>query len=155
MRRKSRPTAEKLLLKAVTQLAEVVSLDESAIDQIDYEQGRQVIEIYENPVIHASFERLKETKIEVFHQIIEDLSTGANKLKHRIYGIELVKNKLKTFSIAYGEPLPKNLVLTIGLTPQFQHQEDVDQTQLNLGIYTTVVHWGKFLRDLMTKSRAA
>jgi hypothetical protein len=155
MRPKTKPTSEKLLLTAVTQLAEMVSLDETAINQSDYEQGVEVIEIQENAFIHANFKRWKETKIQVFHQIIQDLSTGGEKLSQRLYGIELKKDKLTEFSCSYGEPLPKHVIFSVGLQIPYQNLPEYDQEELNMAIYALVVRWGVFLRELSQKKNAA
>lgn len=155
MRRKTKPTSEKLLLTAVTQLAEMVSLDETAINHKDYEQGLKIIQIYENPFIHANFKRWKETRIEVFHSIVQDLSTGGHRLSQNLYGIEFKKDKLVQFSAGYHEDLPKHIVFTVGLHQEYQHQFDYDQEKLNLAIYSVVVCWGSFLRNLAQKKQAA
>lgn len=155
MRRKTKPTSEKLLLTAVTQLAEMVSLDETAINQADYEQGLEVIEIQENTFIHANFKRWKETKIQVFHHLIQDLATGGERISHLRYGIEMKKDKLVEFSCAYDEALPKHVVFLVGMQEPYQNLPEYDQEELNMAIYSMVVRWGIFLRDLAQKKNAA
>jgi hypothetical protein len=132
------------------ELAEIFKEDPSSLEKSDLERGTGYIMINEDLNFGNSFRGLKEFKIESICTAIDDLASGADKLRSGIIGVTFFQNKLQTFYSTHDQSQQGTVVFSIALKRvvafknwRLNEGDDVDQDEINYSIY--------FLTHLLSK----
>lgn len=118
------------LVQSAIELAHLIKGDRHLLEKSLYEQGSGVVGIFCDSNFKDSFQNMRELKVDILTNAIEDLATGGGRLLLATLGITYQTGKLQPYIEMLGAAPGGNIIYSINLKQRaaFKHWRDIEQT---------------------------